>query len=78
MTGLAAPLLKWGVMDRIKKPLIRRTMRVVTAQARITRGFHTLMDITETRRFVIVAGETKLRGLALYKITGRAAMGGMT
>ncbi len=75
MAGLAAPLLKRGVMDRIEKSLIRRAMGIMTAQAGGACGLHAVMDIPETKGLIIVAGEAEFCCLHFEKALAGATMG---
>lgn len=77
MTGLTAPFLKRGMMNRIEQSLLRRAMRIMTAQAGCARGIHVVMDITKTCSLAIVTGETEFCRIHRQKALGCPAMGGM-
>lgn len=75
MTGLAGPLFKWGMMDRIQQPLLGRAMRIVTAQAGAAGRLYALVDITETHCRPVVAGKAEFCRLHAKKALGCASMG---
>ncbi len=54
MTGLAAPFLKRGMVDRIQKTLLRCAMRIMTTETGAARGIHVVMNITEARGLAVV------------------------
>lgn len=77
MTGLAAPLLKRGMVHRIEQSLLRRAMGIMATQTGCAFGFHALMNIPKTSGLVIMAGKAELRSIHLQKGLRSPTMGGM-
>jgi hypothetical protein len=59
MTARTIRRVKRGMLNRVKQPLIRGAMRVVTAQAGGPVRLQAVMNIAETGCLVIVAGEAE-------------------